>query len=275
MQRATLRVVLIALALGLWGSLAWATTISWDFENGGWPSGPICCNAVPPVVNATGGNPDHYARLTASPTDCGPTFFTTCPRIRAEAWIGQINDVVGETRTYKIDLRFPSANQAVTGHDSLVWQMVNPGPNSPELRTSWIGTQNGRIYIANPIQPVPHTPLEVNLGGIQGPFPTVQALDLGPLVFDEWHTYVIEMVEAMLPNTGTIKAWRDGVPFGTIAGQATIRSVNYTEIYIDVVSDNGVKGIVDFDNASLAIGGWESPPMAGERTRNYFAPKTE
>ena len=51
--------------------------------------------------------------------------------------------------------------------------------------------------------------------------------------------------------------------------------MNYTEIYIDVVSDNGVKGIVDFDNASLATGGWESPPMAGERTRNYFAPKTE
>ena len=63
------------------------------------------------------------------------------------------------------------------GEDSLVWQMANPGLNNSELRTSWIETQNGRIQI--PIQPVPHTPLEVNLDRTQGPFPTVQARDLG------------------------------------------------------------------------------------------------
>ena len=74
MRIATLR-VLIVVALGLWGSPAGATKISWDFENGGWPgSGPLCCNAIPTIINATGGNPNHYARLTASPADCGSAF---------------------------------------------------------------------------------------------------------------------------------------------------------------------------------------------------------
>jgi hypothetical protein len=256
MRIATLR-VLIVVALGLWGSPAGATKISWDFENGGWPgSGPLCCNAIPTIINATGGNPNHYARLTASPADCGSAFFTTCPRTRAESFIGQLPDVAGDTRTYSIDIRFPSGIQPMTGHDALIWQSFSNGSTS-EHRTTWIGTQNGRIYIANPVTPVPNTQYTVNLGPIQGPGSTVQAVDLGPLVYDEWHTYRVVVVQAVTPNPGSVTVYKDNVLIGTMSGQPTLWSLAETEVFVNYVDGNGVLGVVDFDNASLA-----TPPPA-------------
>ena len=249
-----LRSITLVLALGLWGGLAEATTISWDFEQSTWPQfGPCCPNAIPSVILTENGN--HFSRLTASTTDCGPSYFTTCPRTRAEVVIGNLTSVEGATRVYSIDIRFPSPAQAPaqapSGHDSLVWQMVNPG--GPELRTSWIGSQNGRVYLGNPIQPVPHTQYEVNLGNIQGPFATVQAIDLGPIDLGVWHTYKIVMIESTNPAVGRLMAYRDGVWIGTLANQATIRNLTYTEIYIDVVEAQGnMTGVADFDNASLA-----------------------
>ncbi len=223
-----------------------AQSISWDFETGTFPHGSvpggfIYPNMVAPVVLLEGPPHLHFARLTASPPDCGDTFNTTCPRTRAEMWMGGLPDVMGATRTYAFSMRLPSSNPP--GQDALLWQTFEGDPPNTN-RDIWLGVQNGRVYLANAVQPVPQTSQTVDLGGIGG---ISQVVDLGPIVYDQWNTYQVVVLLAT-DTTGTVTVWKNGVEMGTITGQPTKYFTNHTDVYLNVVDEGGTLGIVDFDD---------------------------
>src|SRR5215831_18054241 len=95
---------------------------SWNFEAGTFPPDPnVEPNAIPTVINLEGAPHLHYARLTASPSDCGEAFFTTCPRTRAEKYIGgfPLPDTTGQIVTFQFDIRIPSVNNS-SAADNLI-----------------------------------------------------------------------------------------------------------------------------------------------------------
>jgi hypothetical protein len=241
-------------------------TITWDFETGAFPNPATTPTQVPAIVLLEGSPHFHYGRLTASPSDCGTSFFTTCPKTRAEVFFNQLNTTLGETRTYQIDLRMPSSGTggSNTGtHRNMAWQLF--GANGLSSRTIWIGINpaNNHWYVANRVQPC-------NTNCVQNPLDdtpaNVQLIDLGAVVYDQWETFKI-IVKYATDTTGTVQALKNNTNMGTTSNQATISGVEPMQVYIDQLDFAGNFGIVDFDNLSMTdvqpSGPVKPPPPEG------------
>ena len=224
--------------------------ISWDFEARTFPNRADAPNLVSPVVlKETNGN--HYGRLTVSHSDCrtpGDAVWDPCPKIRAQVVVGTIPEVEGETRTFSLTVRIPSAGQPANGHDSMLWQIIEPhatGTNQFE-RSFWIGIHDfgagDRVYLANRVPPCPG-----NCVVVAGDVPA-NIIDLGPLTLDQWDTYQIVMTLAVTPSNGTVIVYKNGTVVGTINNQPTMYLVDTQDTKIDVLDWSGTPGIADFDN---------------------------
>ena len=220
----------------------------WNFETGTWPSFPDSIYTVPPVVNSPGGNPNSYGRLTASPSDCGgppPRNDDPCPMIREQVVMWTIPEVQGEVRSYSFDLRIPSAGQPATGHDSMLWQLLEPNGGT---RSMWIGVRDfgagERIYFANQVPPCPSSCISLPVVS----FGLANVVDLGPLVFDQWITYQVDMTLAATPTNGSVTIWMNGSIVATITDQPTMYLVDTQDVKFDVLDWSGTLGIADFDN---------------------------
>ena len=64
-------------------------------------------NRVPPTVRSEAGN--RFLTLTASPSDCGNAFATTCPRIRTNVAVGHAPQTTNTTVRYQWRMRIPCA----------------------------------------------------------------------------------------------------------------------------------------------------------------------
>src|SRR5262249_37939879 len=160
-----------------------------------------------------------FLRMTASPGDCGPEFGTMCPWTRAEIEIGAAPVYTDTTVTYRFKMRNPSTNPT-TGQDNLLWQLFQWDPSGG--RRLWLGTRNGRLHLTNPAP--------IRFGGAE------QVMDLGPIVYDEWHTYVISVFLSADPALGRVDLSRDGLWVGGFTGAATVVNTNLvTHLYTDVV----------------------------------------
>ena len=140
-----------------------AISISWDFETGTLPNPPDNPNNVVPPVVLTETNGNHYGRLTVTSSDCrtpGDAVWDPCPRVREQVVIGTIPEVAGQTRTFSFKVRIPSAGQPAKGHDSILWQIVEPNATGTNQfhRSFWFGIHDfwagDRFYWANRVPPV-------------------------------------------------------------------------------------------------------------------------
>ena len=196
-------------------------------------------------------NGNHYGRLTVSSSDCrapGDLVWDPCPKIRQQVVIGTIPEVEGETRTFSLSVRVPSAGQPATRHDSVLWQIIEPhatGTNQFE-RSFWIGIHDfgagERVYLANRVPPCPG-----NCITVAGDAPA-NIIDLGPLTFDQWDTYQIVMTLAVTPTNGTVIVKKNGTVVGTINNQPTMYLIDTQDFKMDVLDWSGTPGIADFDN---------------------------
>jgi hypothetical protein len=224
-------------------------SMSWDFESGTFPpAGPPTPTQFPTVVLLEGSPHFHYGRLTAVPADCGPSFFTDCPKTRAEVFVNSLIPVAGQFWTYQFDLRMPSSGAAGnnTGAHTLMACQVHF--TTPPNRSIWIGVTNGRWYIANRIQPCPAECITDPLDGGTNP---AQVIDLGAVVYDEWETFRV-VVRLETDTTGTVQVSKNGITVGTMTNQATFVAIEPQEIYMNMLDVNGSLGIVDFDNLSMS-----------------------
>jgi hypothetical protein len=255
MHVATLKLLItLVLTLGLWGGLAWAAftfILSYNFEDGIIPnSNTLGPNAVPTTIMTEGTN--EFLRMTASPSDCGDAFGTTCPRTRAELLIGHDSNVT-EIVTYSFKLRYPSSNPS--GQNQLSMQTYQGFFTYPNYtsRLLWIGLKDGRVYLANRLPPVPQTSQYVDLGTAGGP---AQIVDLGPVAYDTWITYALSVNWSTDPLLAWASVTKNGVAMGSITGQPTLAYTQSTpDMFTDVISFDGVLGIADFDNVQIGTGG--------------------
>ena len=236
-----------------------AAAIKSDFEAGTFPNRPDAPNVVPPVVRKEP-NGNHYGRLTATSSDCrtlDDPVWDACPKIRQQVVIGTIPEVEGETRTFSLALRIPSAGQPATGHDVFYWQIIEPhatGANQYE-RSFWLGVHDfgagQRVYLANRVPPCPG-----NCVVVAGDAPA-NIIDLGALTFDQWDTYQITMTLAVTPNNGTVIVSKNGNVVATVTNQPTMYLVDTQDFKMDVLDWFGTPGIADFDNVWAMSG---APP---------------
>jgi Polysaccharide lyase len=219
--------------------------LSDDFESG------VITNADSLMLNKiatailTEPDGNHFLRMTATSEDCGPSFFTTCPRTRAELWIGSAPVTMNETVAYSFSLRIPRLNN-LTGQDSLLWQLFQGYRIDPNgVRTIWLGIQNGRLYVAN------------QTGG------TTQKIDLGLVQYDIWVDYSM-VVYLRDDSSGRVDVYMNATLIGSIVGQPTILFDQYvTDMFLNVVSFNGVLGSADFDNVQISRGVTSSSADSG------------
>jgi len=224
-----------------------AYVLLWDYEAGTLPTPPSTPDIVPMAINATDGNPSHYVRQTATPADCGPAYFITCPRTRSECCLqpgyNGIPVVEGQTRTYFVDIRIPSG-QSFPSTDLLLWQSFQEPPVSS--RPVWIGIHDfgagPRFYLGNRVPPCPASCVTVAQTS------TAQVIDLGPLVFDQWIRYQVAIVLAITPTNGTVSVSANGVPKGTLTGQPTLFDSSQLNIYTNVINWFGGTTVADYDN---------------------------
>ena len=234
-----------------------AAAIKWDFEARTFPNptdNPS--NVVHPVV-LTETNGNDYGRLTVSHSDCrtpGDHVWDACPKIRQQVVIGTIPEVAGETRTFSLALRIPSAGQPATGHDVFYWQIIEPhatGANQYE-RSFWLGVHDfgagQRVYLANRVPPCPG-----NCITVAGDAPA-NIIDLGPLTFDQWDTYQITMTLAVTPTNGTVIVRKNGTVVATVTNQPTMYLVDTQDFKMDVLDWSGTPGIAEFDNVWGMVG---------------------
>lgn len=229
--------------------------ISWDFESGTLPKPPDNPNNVVRPVVLTEPNGNHFGRLTATPSDCrstGDAVWDPCPRIREQIRYLTVPEVAGETRSYSFKLRLPSAGQPATGHDVFYWQIIEPNATGPnQFQQSFVlGVRDfgagQRVFLANRVPPCPANcfifQTDANV--------EASVLDLGPLVFDQWDTYQIDMTLAVTPTNGTVTVQKNGVVVATLTNQPTMFLVDSQDVKIDVLDWVGTPGIADFDNLS-------------------------
>ena len=213
--------------------------MAYNFEDGQIPnSNRLSSNLIPATV-LTESNGNHFLRMTASPEDCGPSFGTTCPRTRAELWIGFAPGTADQMVTYNFSMRIPSSNSG--GRNNLLMQLfqgladiVNSG------KTIWIGSQNGRLFLENDLT---HT-----------------TADLGVISYDQWMNFSLVVYLTTNPSQGRADAYRNGALPGSIVGEATEKIADITNMYLDVIDFGGVLGIADFDNVQISTGGLVPTP---------------
>lgn len=126
-----------------------------NFENGiipvpqeSWPD-VASTAAVPRAILTESGN--HFLRLVASPTDCGPLFATTCPRTRALVGPGWSTVTSGQTITYAWRMRLPGGAANPAGTNGMVMQLFQDGTAACPTcaRTIWIGNKSGHLWLVN------------------------------------------------------------------------------------------------------------------------------
>lgn len=97
-------------------------------------------------------------------------------------------------------------------------------------------------------------------------------VDLGPVVFDEWHDYKLVVNLSTDPAIGRVDVHRDSVQIATLTGQQTIKTDTIpTEAYLDVVDFGGVFGAVHFDNVKIETGTTQPPPTSAAAYRKHQA----
>jgi hypothetical protein len=233
-------VILVLLILvSLQASPLWAgIRQSFDLENGRVPNGGIFDpngdgvypNLVPAMV-LTESNGNHFLRMTASPSDCGLSFATTCPRTRAEIWIGSTPGSDNQSATFSFAMRIPRSNP--NGHNNLLFQLFQ-GLGDPinSGRTIWIGSQNGRLFLENGLT---HT-----------------TADLGSINYDQWVKFSVGVYLTTNAPQGRADAYINGALAGSIVGEATEKIAGITNMYLNVIDFGGVLGIADFDNLQIS-----------------------
>lgn len=171
--------------------LAQSQQIFKDFENGIFENGIIggqynLPNQIPPTILTESGN--HFLRLTASLSDCGPTFFfTTCPRTRALVEVGWSTITGGQTVIYSWKMRIPRATNP-DGQNGMVFQTFQDANGAfTGGRTMWVGILNGRLYLINRF-------VEGN-NDCQ-----TCGVDLGPIRYDQWVDYSLSVYLSANPS---------------------------------------------------------------------------
>jgi hypothetical protein len=230
-----------------------ATILSIDFEDGqihnadppGYP------NLVPPAVLVESGN--HFLRLTASPSDCGPDFATTCPRTRANVSMGHSSVKSGSRVTYSWSMRIPRATNP-DGQNNMWFQLAQDStPTFTGGRLAWIGTQNGRLFIEN-TAPRQHD--------TSGPW---TRRDLKPIPYDQWVNYSLSVFLTDVAALGRIELSMNGALVASIVGENTVFKVGhfgntnsganeYTQMHLQIVDFVGVFGTADYDNVHIITG---------------------
>ena len=228
-------------------------SISWDFESGTFPpTGPTTATHFPAVVLLEESPHFHYGRLTAVPSDCGPSYFTTCPVTRAEWFFDQLTPLIGQSFTYQVDLRLPSSAAAgsnIGPHQLIAWQIFGTVAGSQSV---WLGVASGgRWYIANQMQPCANPRCAANDPLFGGPTP-IQMIDLGAVVYDQWETFKV-IVGFNADTAGTVQVSKNGTSMGIMTNQATMLVSGVPQqVFLDVLDVPGNLGIVDFDNLSMS-----------------------
>jgi len=217
--------------------------LTYNFEDGQIPnSNRLSSNLIPATV-LTESNGNHFLRMTASPEDCGPSFGTTCPRTRAELWIGFAPGTADQTVTYNFSMRIPSSNPA--GQNNMLWQLFQGYRIDPAGgRTIWLGSQSGKLYVAN----------QSGSGG-------VQRVELGSIQYDRWVNFSLVVYLSADPSLGRVDVYMDGNLIGSITEQATVLFTQYlTDMFLNIVDFNGAAGTADFDNLQISTGGLVPTP---------------
>lgn len=235
-----------------------AQSISWDFESAAFPHPQSTPTQFPAVVLLEGSPHFHYGRLTALPSDCGPSYFTSCPTTRAEGLFNEITVADGTTMTFLVDLRLPSSGTggSNTGtHTLMVGQLF---ANTAGGRSVWLGVNtSNHWYIANEMQPCSN-PGCAAIDPLFGDSTLIQMIDLGAVVYDQWESFSI-VVLISTTTAGTVQISKNGTDMGTMTQQATALSVSVAQqVWINVLDPGGNFGIVDFDN--LAMTDVQPPP---------------
>ena len=209
------------------------TLVYYDFENGQIPFvDTLMPNSTPTTVLA---DPDanQFLRMTVRASDCGESYNTTCPKNRAELFIGAgpTND---RNATYSFSMRIPSFDPASNHLLAQVFQGYRITLNYG--RTFWLGTSNGEIFVQN------------DIGG-------KQRLNLGSVQYDSWVNYELVVYLSTDPKVGRIDVYKDAELIGSITGQATERTAQHTsDLFFNVVGFDGAPGTADFDNAHIISG---------------------
>jgi hypothetical protein len=189
--------------------------------------------------------------MTAVPEDCGPNYFTSCPRTRAELLMGHAPDMVNQTVAYSFSMRIPSSNP--TGQSNLLVQLFQGYGFDPNGgKTVWIGSQNGRLFVQRE--------------NWQEPGSGQVRLDLGPISYDTWVNYSLVVYLSGDPTLGRVDVYIDGRLSGTITGHSTVLSTTQvTDMFLNVIDFNGVKGIADYDNVQISTGGVATPTLSTQQ----------
>ena len=218
----------------------------YDFEDGQIPfADTLMPNSTPTIIRV---DPDgnHFLTMTVSPSDCGPSYNTSCPWNRAELFAGAGPNTDNQIVTYSFSMRIPSFNPAANHLLVQVFQGYRITLNYG--RTFWLGTSSGGVFVQN------------DVGG-------KKRVNLGSIQYDTWVNYKLVVYLSTDANLGRIDVFKDAELMGSITGQATEKTSQYTsDLFFNVVSFDGSPGTVDFDNAQISTGGSPYLDPDGERS---------
>jgi hypothetical protein len=206
----------------------------YDFESGEIPfADTLMPNSTPTSILA---DPDgnQFLRMTVSPSDCGPNFYTSCPKTRAELFVAAGPNTHDQIVTYSFSMRIPSRNPA--DNHLLVQGFQGYRMTFDYGRTFWLGTSDGEVFVQNDVG-------------------KKQRLNLGPVQYDTWVHYELVVNLTSDPDLGRIDVYKDAELVGSITKQATERTSQYTsDLFLNVVDFKGSSGTADFDNVQLSTG---------------------
>jgi hypothetical protein len=224
-------------AVNVWVLLDYEDGLVHNAQPPGYP------NRVPPTVRSEAGN--RFLTLTASPSDCGPAFATTCPRIRTNVAVGHAPQTTNTTVRYQWRMRIPWANNPA-GQDNMWMQLFQDADwEWVGGRTVWIGGAGGHLFLRNQ-----HTALGR----------TFTQVDLGPIPYDQWVEYSLYVFLTVDPSRGHITLYMDGVEVGSIVGEWTqLIASKVTEMNLQIVDFYGTTGTADYDDVSVSDLGSPGP----------------
>jgi len=131
------------------------------------------------------------------------------------------------------------------GQNNLLFQLAQT--TTPEFtggKTAWIGSVNGRLFLENDI--------------------TRTRIDLGPIPYDQWVNYTLQVFLTDNASLGTIDLSMNGVSVASIHGEITVIPIGMfsntisgatqsTEFHIQIVDFIGVFGTADYDNVQILV----------------------